>query len=148
MNETLTTNGGLDKLEVTILFLPILTSDGEDLDEVKKDIDKLIKFLSDGFKREITPEERIAMLEGCKNYVNTEPATNERYAAMEYLFNLKFLSETKIGEAEFTSRMKRGKLQKKPIKIGWQHLPRKRKKCAKKLLEKVINTDYQWEGKQ
>ena len=35
---------------------------------------------------------------------------------------------------------------KKPIKIGWQNLPRKRKKFARKLLTKVVNTVYKWEG--
>lgn len=44
--------------------------------------------------------------------------------------------------------MKKQKLQKKPLKFGWQDLPRKRKKFAKKLLEKVVNTNYEWEGKQ
>lgn len=43
--------------------------------------------------------------------------------------------------------MKKEKLQKKPIKFGWWELPRKRKKAAKKLLNKVINTKYEWEGK-
>lgn len=44
--------------------------------------------------------------------------------------------------------MKKNKLQKKPIKFGWQNLPRKHKKFAKKLLTKVINTTYEWESKQ
>jgi hypothetical protein len=44
--------------------------------------------------------------------------------------------------------MKKNKLKKKPIKLGWWNLPRKRKKFAKKLLNKVINTTYEWEGKQ
>ena len=34
------------------------------------------------------------------------------------------------------------------MKEGWQCLPRKRKKFAKKLLKKVINTTYDWDGKQ
>jgi hypothetical protein len=44
--------------------------------------------------------------------------------------------------------MKKNKLQKKELKFGWQDLPRKKKKAAKKLLTKVINTTYEWEGKQ
>lgn len=44
--------------------------------------------------------------------------------------------------------MKNNKLQKKPMKFGWQNLLRKKKKTAKKLLTKVINTTYEWEGKQ
>ena len=44
--------------------------------------------------------------------------------------------------------MKKEKLQKKELKFGWQDLPRKKKKSAKKLLTKVINTTYEWEGKQ
>jgi hypothetical protein len=44
--------------------------------------------------------------------------------------------------------MKKNKLQTKPIKIEWQNLPRKRKKFAKKLLTKIANTTYDWEGKQ
>lgn len=43
--------------------------------------------------------------------------------------------------------MKTQKNKKKPIKFGWQNLPRKRKKFAKKLLNRVINTNYEWEGK-
>ena len=39
--------------------------------------------------------------------------------------------------------MKNNKLQKKPVKIDWQNLPRKCKKFAKKLLNKVINTKYE-----
>jgi len=44
--------------------------------------------------------------------------------------------------------MKNQKLQKKPIKFGWQYLPRKRKKFANKLLNEVTNKVYEWEGKQ
>ena len=34
------------------------------------------------------------------------------------------------------------KLKKKPLKFGWWKLPRKKKKAAKKILQKVINTNY------
>jgi len=34
------------------------------------------------------------------------------------------------------------KKQKKQIRVGWQYLPRKKKKKFKKLLDKVINTEY------
>jgi len=44
--------------------------------------------------------------------------------------------------------MKKQKLQKKAITFSWHDLPRKKKKAAKKLLQKVISTDYEWEGKQ
>ncbi len=41
--------------------------------------------------------------------------------------------------------MKKKKLQKKPLKFSWQDLPRKQKKVAKKLLQRVINTNYDLE---
>lgn len=34
------------------------------------------------------------------------------------------------------------KLKPKQIRFGWQFLPRKKKKYAKKLFNKIINTDY------
>jgi hypothetical protein len=40
--------------------------------------------------------------------------------------------------------MKKNKLQKKPIKIGWQNLPRKRKKFSNRLL-KILEVWERWE---
>jgi hypothetical protein len=36
----------------------------------------------------------------------------------------------------------KNKLKKKPLEFSWRNLPRKKKKIAKKLLNKVLKTDY------
>ena len=88
--ELKTKNGGFDKLNVMLSFMPVL----EAIDEKELDngLVKLNSFIVELIKRELTPQEEIGLLQGCKNYVGSDCATNERIEAMNYLFELEFLT--------------------------------------------------------
>jgi hypothetical protein len=81
----LKTKHGIDKLQILVKFFPII-HDGN-----TSAYNKLKSFLVCALKRGIKSEEEINMCQGIINYVNSEPGTNERLSAMQYLFNLEFL---------------------------------------------------------
>jgi len=91
------TKHGIDKLQLMVVFMPLLCcgdeNDAKDSDKIDIHIDKIKLFLAENLKREITTREYINLLKGCRNYVISEPGTNERSASMKYLFELDFLTQ-------------------------------------------------------
>jgi len=59
---------------------------------IEEEYFKFKSFLVKQIKRDLTPQEDIHIAEGIIAYINSGPATNERTAAMKYLFNLEFLT--------------------------------------------------------
>lgn len=84
-----TTKHGIDKMDLMIKFIPILNPEEGKEQEF---LSGLKSFLSEKLKRELTPQEEIALLEGILKYLQSEPATNERRNAMKYLFETNFLN--------------------------------------------------------
>lgn len=85
----LTTKYGIDRTKLMIRFIPVIEAKTEK--EIDKQLNRLKSYLVQQLKRGITPQENIALLEGIRNYIISDSATNERMAAMEYLFNLDFI---------------------------------------------------------
>jgi hypothetical protein len=86
----LTTKYGIDRTKLMIRFIPIIEAKTEKA--IDREINKMKSFLVQQIKRGITPQENIALLEGVRNYIISDSATNERMAAMKYLFNLDFIN--------------------------------------------------------
>lgn len=86
--EKLKTRFGIDR---TFLMLNIMSIiDCTELN-YKSNLDKLKKFINDGIKREMSSAELIGLYKGILNYVKSEPMTNERSEAVEYLLEVKFI---------------------------------------------------------
>ena len=91
----LTTDSGIDKLRFMIKILSVLDAEES---KVKREYGKLKSWLYSQLKRKITIEEEISLLEGIDDYLRSEPGTPERLTAMNYLFNTKFINNTKNEE--------------------------------------------------
>lgn len=87
INTKLTNRIGFDRLDIMVHFLPVLESEN-----IEKDMNELKSFISDQIKRELETEEEINLYDGLINYVSSEPATDERSEAMNYLFDFHFLN--------------------------------------------------------
>lgn len=81
---------GIEPLDMMIRFMFVIESNPRD---AKQSLNKIKSYLVEKLKRGITPKENIDLLEGILNYLQSEPATNEREVAMKYLFGLKFLQQ-------------------------------------------------------
>lgn len=79
---------GISKLDIIIRFISVIEATpgtaGFRLNRFKS-------FLVEKFKRGITPTENANLAQGILNYIQSDPGTNERMNAMNYLFELKFL---------------------------------------------------------
>jgi hypothetical protein len=82
------TETGIDKLLLMVKFISVLEAEEN---QVKKQFGLLKTWLSQQLKRRITNEEEIALLEGIADYLHSDPGTDERMKAMDYLFNAKFI---------------------------------------------------------
>ncbi len=80
---------GIDKLIIMVMIMQIIEGDGGL--ETKVNHEKFIKFLEKETKRGLTNREHLHLAEGILKYIQSDPQTNEREAAMKYLFNLDFL---------------------------------------------------------
>lgn len=86
----LTTKQGVDKLRLMLHCMSVIEFKSEK--QTTKAIDKLKSFLVQQLKRGITPQENIDLLEAIRQYIISDPETNERTSAMNNLFNLKFIN--------------------------------------------------------
>lgn len=87
---------GIDKLELMIEFMGIMTVGDNPLDDISDQkiealLLKLKTFLEQKIKRDFTSKEYIDLMEGLVNYTASDPGTNERINSLEYLFNLDFI---------------------------------------------------------
>ena len=89
MNPT-TTKYGVCKLKLMVHFMAVIETK---LSKVKGNFTRFKSFIVSQIKRGITPEEEKNLLEGIHNYLKSDQATNERMAAMDYIFELKFLND-------------------------------------------------------
>lgn len=87
--EDKTSKHGLDKLRLMIRFIPVIEC--TERGNLDKELNKLKSYLVSQIKRGTTPQEEINLLQGFRNYFNSEPGSNDRTTAMDYLFDLKFL---------------------------------------------------------
>lgn len=87
--ETTTKNYGLDKLGLMIEVLQVIESE---IEEVEKNLNDLKTWLKEKINRELSSGEEMNLLQGLYDYMRSDPATKERSAAMEYLFNAEFLT--------------------------------------------------------
>lgn len=79
----------INSLDIMIRFMKITES------KPSKSEVNFIRFKSwlvEKIKRGITPQEDINLMQGILNYIKSEPGTNERSAAMKYMFELQFLN--------------------------------------------------------
>lgn len=91
IDTSMKTKHGIDKLNLMLFFMPVL--DAGSGNQLNKAMDKLKSFLVEKLKRGITAEENISLLQGCLDYTKSDAGTPERFAAMNYLFELKFLKD-------------------------------------------------------
>lgn len=87
----LKTKQGIDKVMLILFFIPVLEAKSSKV--CGKAIIRLKLFLVQQLKRGISDKEEVALLEGCKKYIMSDAATNERTESMNYLFELKFLND-------------------------------------------------------
>lgn len=80
---------GIDKLEILVNYIPVLTGGSE---TTKKEFTTFKSWLAEKIKRKITLHEEVALVQGIIEYINTDGETNERLAAMKYLYDLEFLT--------------------------------------------------------
>lgn len=81
---------GIDKLDIMIHFISVIETKNS---KVKSEFNRFKSFLVEKLKRGLTPQEEINLAEGIVKYLQSEQETNERIKAMNYLFNLEFLTE-------------------------------------------------------
>ena len=98
LDTKLKTTNCIDKLALMIFFMPILEAKSEN--RAAKAIERLKSFLYEKFKRGITLKEEISLLEGCRNYLMSDPGTNERAKSMNYLFGLKFMNDSTMADTD------------------------------------------------
>lgn len=89
--ELKTKNFGFDKLATMLFFIPVLEASSEK--KLKKAFARLKSFLVQQLQRGITIQEDIDLMKGCQNWIMSDPGTNERFEAMDYLFDLQFLND-------------------------------------------------------
>lgn len=85
-----TTKHGIEKLELMVRFMSVLEI-GESTAE--KEFNRFKSWMVEKLKREITPQEEFDLMQGILDYVKSDPATNERFAAMKVLFNMEFIKD-------------------------------------------------------
>ena len=88
------TKFGIDQLDVAIMLLPIIESRGNH--QASKALNRFKSFLVQKLKRGITSTEEINLMQGLLDYVRSEPGTNERMKAINYLNELEFLQAPAI----------------------------------------------------
>lgn len=88
--EDKTTKHGLDKLSVICHFIPVIESNA---DSIEKRLNRLKSFIVSQIKRGTNPQEEMNLMQGILDYVKSDPGTNDRIKAMDYLFDLKFLND-------------------------------------------------------
>lgn len=86
-----TTKFGIDRLDWMAEILGILCFEEEDLKILDKNVKSTKAWLEDQIKRELTPVEYKDFLQGCLNYTKSEPASNERLSAINYLTDIDFI---------------------------------------------------------
>lgn len=91
-DQQMKTKHGVDKTDLMIRFMPVLEARGSR--KLRNSFNRLKSFICQQIKRGITPQEDIRLSEGILKYVQSDPGTNERFQAMDYLFELKFLEDT------------------------------------------------------
>ena len=90
-DELLRTKHGIDK---TLLMLNIMrVVESKSGKQCGSAFDKLKSFICEQIKRGLSAQEDLNLRQGICNYINTDPQTNERSKAMEYLFEAKFIVE-------------------------------------------------------
>ncbi len=92
MDMELETPHGIDKCRLMLICMPLLDAKGSTV--MDKRLANLKSFIVQQIGRGTTKEEELCMLEALKNYVVSDPQTNERAEAMDYLFNAKFIGTT------------------------------------------------------
>lgn len=90
MDFNLNTKHGLNKLNLMIRFFQILNAKES---KIEKELNRLKSWLVQQLKRGLKPHEELGILEGILKYIQSEPETNERMKAMNYLFEAEFLTE-------------------------------------------------------
>jgi hypothetical protein len=85
------TKFGIDKLDIVTGLLPVINATTKKT--INYELNLFMGFLKVKIKRDISPQENINLLHGITDYVMSEPQTNERSKAMNYLFNLDFLAD-------------------------------------------------------
>ncbi len=89
----LTTKFGIDRLRLMLFFMPLLEANSSK--KADRTLNRLKSFLVQQIKRGITAKENLDLLQGCYEWVKSDAQTNERLKAMDYLFDLEFLSDGK-----------------------------------------------------
>lgn len=84
------TKNGLDKLELMVRFISVIEAEAS---KGKTEFTRMKSWLVQQLKRGLTPQEEIALAEGILKYLQSEPMTNERTDAMQFLFEAKFLND-------------------------------------------------------
>lgn len=81
-----TTKEGISKLELMVELLIFIEHAS-----VKQGLADFKTWVQGKIGREITPKEELRLCEGILKYIKSEPITDERSAAMKFLFNTGFL---------------------------------------------------------
>jgi len=87
----LKTKHGIDKLDLMVEMMPIITP--ETTKKLGNKYNRFKSWLCQKIKRGIDRQEELDLLEGIVKYVQSESASNERLESMDYLFGLKFLKQ-------------------------------------------------------
>lgn len=83
----------IDKTELMLRFIGILHTTNKGKDLLDGMVVELMNYIQGIIGREITPNENINFYKCCLTFVQSSPATNERMAIMEHIFNLEFLEQ-------------------------------------------------------
>lgn len=89
--EKFKTKFGIDKLMVMVNLINVI--EFREVSEIQENLIEFENFIAEGIGREMSPVEKINLYQGIINYNKSEPETNERMDAMNYLFELKFINE-------------------------------------------------------
>lgn len=85
-----TTKHGYDKLDIVMHFMPLLNCD-KSANKLKSEYNRFKSYLVFLIKRGVTNDEEIKLNEGIIAYVKSDPGTDDRMKAMNYLFGLEFI---------------------------------------------------------
>lgn len=87
--EKLKTKFGIDRMQLMFKFINVI--DANDT-EMADNFEKLKQFIRDGIGRDFQGDEYLNFIGGIANYIHSDEGTNERVAAMDYLFEMKFIN--------------------------------------------------------
>lgn len=89
-DQKMKTKHGIDKLTVMLKFMSIVEPGTS---KVKNNFNRFKSFICQQMKRGMTLQEETNLMEGIVKYLHSEEQTNERFEAMDYIFELKFLND-------------------------------------------------------